>query len=85
MSEFIGHEGQCSVVVRGTMHHAIMTPTEFNEWLEHENCTRTRWSHPCGQPVESCFIKRSDGSTRSIALLIHEDVFSVLEAMGNLK
>lgn len=75
MSIFTGHEGQDSVVVRGTMHHAIMTERDFEMWLVEEDCTRSRWIHQGGTPLEICLIKRSDGSVRSTAVKLHAEAF----------
>ncbi len=74
MGNFSGHEGQASIVVRGTMHHAVMTETEFNEWLSREDCYITRWFRH-GIFTDKCLIKRRDHSVRSIAMKIHPDIF----------
>lgn len=75
---FKGHEGQDSVVVRGSMHHSIMMLSEFEEWLSYEDCTRTRWVHSGGTGTETCLVKRKDGSIRSTAVRLHAEVFEAV-------
>lgn len=75
---FHGHEGQDSIIVRGTMHHAIMTASEFDEWLVREDCTRGLWKHHGGTPLEICLVKRSDGSVRSTAMKLHANAFETV-------
>ena len=77
-TNFSGHEGQDSVIVRGSMHHAIMTISEFEEWLAYEACTRGRWVHSGGTPLETCLVKRNDGSVRCIAMRLHADAFETV-------
>jgi hypothetical protein len=75
---FSGHEGQDSVIVRGSMHHAIMTTSQFEEWLVYEACERTRWTHSGGTPLETCLVKRRDGSVRCTAMKLHADAFETV-------
>ena len=78
MTNFDAHEGQDSVIVRGSMHHAIMTVSEFEEWLKREGCTRGRWVHSGGTPLETCLVRRSDGSVRSTAMKLHAEAFETV-------
>lgn len=78
MAKFTGHEGQDSILVRGAMHHAIMTETEFAEWLVREDCERGRWKHQGGTPLETCLIRRPDGSVRCTAMKLHADAFETV-------
>lgn len=78
MSNFIGHEGQDSVIIRGSMHHTIMTLTEFVDWLEYENCTRGQWVHNGGTPLETCLVRRNDNSVRCTAMRLHADAFETV-------
>jgi len=73
-SGFTGHEGQDSIVIRGSMHHAIMTVSEFSEWLIYENCTATRWLD-IGGKAASCLVKRDDGSVRCTAMKLYAEQF----------
>lgn len=66
MVDFTAHEGQDSVIVRGSMHHAIMTVSEFKTWLEYEDCNHGAWYGPAVSQM--CLIRRKDGSVRSTAV-----------------
>lgn len=77
-TNFSGHEGQDSVIVRGSMHHTVMTLTQFEEWLVYEACHRTTWSHNGSTPLETCLVKRNDGSVRCTAMRLHADAFETV-------
>jgi len=72
-TNFIGHEGQDSVIVRGSMHHAVMTVSEFEEWLRFEDCKHGAWTGPAVS--QTCLIRRSDGSVRSTAMRLASENF----------
>ena len=80
MTNFEAHEGQDSVIVRGSMNHAIMTPSEFEYWLDNEGYARSPWVHQGGTNLERALIYRPDGSVRSAAMLIHSHAFEEMLA-----
>lgn len=75
---FANHEGQDTILVRGSMSHMAVTETQFEEWLRYEACTRTRWVHSGGTPLETCMVKRNDGSVRCTAMRLHADAFETV-------
>lgn len=79
MAHFTAHEGQATIIVRGSMHHEAMTPTEFTEWLQFEDCTRSAWVDS-GMMSSSCMIRRADGSVRSIAIKLDAEQFETERA-----
>ncbi len=75
-TNFVGHEGQDSVIVRGSMHHAIMTVSEFEEWLRYEDCSHGAWQGPAVS--QTCLIRRRDGSVRCKAMLLAAENFETV-------
>lgn len=78
MSKFTGHKNEDSIVIRGSMNHAVKTTTEFKEWLRFEGCTRGGWKHSGGTPLETCLVRRSDGSVLCVAMRLHADAFETV-------
>lgn len=74
---FAGHEGQDTILVRGSMHHVAMTETEFHDWLDREACTRGKWLTGARDMPTTCVVRRSDRSVRCIAAKLAASLFAV--------
>lgn len=72
-TSFTAHEGQDTVIVRGSMHHMAMTVSEFSEWLADENCTHNAWTGP--GVSQTTLVRRNDGSIRCIAMRLASENF----------
>jgi hypothetical protein len=76
MEDFKAHEGEDTVVVRGSMHQAVMTVTDFEAWLRYEDCERGPWidKTPYGS-ICRCVVRRRDNSIRCYAMRIGDELF----------
>lgn len=77
-TEFTAHEGQDTILVRGSMHQVAMTESEFHEWLEREDCHSGRWLTGKRHTPSTCLVFRRDESVRCVAAKLPADLFEVV-------